>query len=330
MSKVKLNRINECFPGSSYILMLGLGFDGRCLETVKNFSTDKLSHVIGVSNAGWSDSNNKNISEFREITQGLGIILGENAVNVIEVADAVSEHIRPLLMSSADSFIIDVTSFSHELLSVLLGVMDNLKVLDKVTLLYVGATQYSFNTSSDNMWLSRGVKTIRSVLGFPGTMLPSQKLHLIMLSGFEVERAYEIIVRYEPTYLSLGIGKRNESISSSHYERNRIFSDKLNTLIKEHEVYREKVYHFEFSCIDPCQTKNDLIAHMESLPEGKERNFVVCPLNTKLSTVGATLAALAHPHIQLCYAEPIEYNTEGYASPGDEVTIVDLKSCTIY
>lgn len=33
-----------------------------------------------------------------------------------------------------------------------------------------------------------------------------------------------------------------------------------------------------------------------------------------VSTVGVVLAALEHPEIQICYAEPEEYNTDGYAS----------------
>jgi hypothetical protein len=48
-------------------------------------------------------------------------------------------------------------------------------------------------------------------------------------------------------------------------------------------------------------------------------------LNTKLSTVGVALAAIENPEIQICYAEPEEYNTDGYSKPGKEVTVISLQ-----
>ena len=56
-------------------------------------------------------------------------------------------------------------------------------------------------------WLSKGVKEIRSVLGFPGEILPSRKNHLIVLTGYEYERAKTIIDILQPYSLALGFGE---------------------------------------------------------------------------------------------------------------------------
>lgn len=324
MQKLPLKRMHEQLTGSDYILMIGLGFDPRCLETLKHFPRENATHTIGISNAGWSDFNRQSIKEFKNLLGSNGVVLGEDAKNVIAVADEISAHVQPLLQDKSQSILIDVTALSHELLAVLLGIMHALQVLDRVTLLYVGASEYSFNVPSETMWLSRGVKDIRSILGFPGTMLPSRKLHLILLAGFEVERAAEVIVRYEPASLSIGLGKREQSVSEEHHEKNKFFFDHLNEFVKEQKVYSEKVHHFEFSCVDPWLTKQQLLLHIDTLTAENDQNFVVCPLNTKLSTVGVILAALERTSIQICYPEPIEYNIEGYAKPGPDVTIINL------
>lgn len=325
MLKVLLKNIGAHFVGGDYVLMVGLGFDSRCLTALNHFPREKATQIVGISNAGWNSSNKNSIIEFSELVGTTGIVIGNNAASVMEVADELVEFISPLLECPEKALVIDITSLSHELLVVLLGILNSLQVMNRVTLLYVGAAEYSFNAPGDAVWLSRGVRSIRSVLGFPGTMLPSKKLHLVVLAGFEVERASEVIVRYEPASMSIGLGKRDQSVSDGHYDKNKLFFDRLNQFVKEQDADNQEIHHFEFSCVDPLLTKNQLLSHIDSLKALGDKNIVICPLNTKLSTVGVVLAAIEHPEIQICYAEPDEYNTEGYSKPGTEVTIVSLK-----
>ena len=46
-------------------------------------------------------------------------------------------------------------------------------------------------------------------------------------------------------------------------------------------------------------------------------NTVIAPLNTKISTIGADLAALENENIQLAYAKPNIYNVDGYSIPNE-------------
>lgn len=46
-------------------------------------------------------------------------------------------------------------------------------------------------------------------------------------------------------------------------------------------------------------------------------NLVVAPMNSKISTLGAALAARVNPDIQLCYAPAVTYNFENYSKPCD-------------
>lgn len=323
MNKTSLSELETHFSHNDYVLIIGLGFDLRCLTILRHFPMNKVNQVVGISNVGWSHFNESNITEFNQLAaEKSGVIIGNNAESVIEVADGLVEFINSLIALPEKRLVVDITSLSHELLVVLIGILDSFGVTHKTTILYIEASEYSFNTPDNAMWLSRGVKSIRSVLGFPGIMLPSKKLHLIILSGFEVERALEVILRYEPTSISIGLGDREQSISDNHHDKNKLFFDQLNVAVKEQYADALNIYKFTFSCVDPLLTKEQLLSHIDSLMDN--RNIVVCPLNTKLSTVGVVFAAIECPKIQICYAEPEEYNMRGYSIPGKNVTIVQL------
>ncbi|MDA8152972.1 MAG: hypothetical protein M0003_09725 [Acidithiobacillus sp.] len=325
MHKILLENSREYFSGDNYILLIGLGFDSRGFAALTHFPCEKCVRIIGISNVGVKSCNEESIRGFSELVGESGVVIGNDATLVMDVADELVKYFNGINCHDKE-LVIDTTALSHELLAVIIGVIHSLQFFNKVTLLYVGAAEYSFNVPGDGMWLSRGVRSIRSILGFPGEMLPSRKLHLVVLAGFEVERASEVILSYEPASLSIGLGKREQSVSDAHHDKNKIFFDKLNIFVREQGVDNPDVYCFEFSCVDPLITKSQLLSHVDELKVSDDRNIVICPLNSKLSTVGVVLAAIERPEIQICYAEPDEYNIEGYALPGNELTVVSLEN----
>ena len=78
---------------------------------------------------------------------------------------------------------------------------------------------------------------------------------------------------------------------------------------------------FKFSCSDVEKTADIL----RKITQNKEDNFLIAPLNTKLSTVAVGLVALNNPAIQVCYAIPEVYNIKNYSEPSNNVTILDMK-----
>lgn len=322
MNKMSLEKLCDHFSTENLLLMIGLGFDQRSLVALSHFPHKNTVNIAGVANVGWSDCNQDSIDKFNKITENKGLVLGEKSKSIINVADEIIGFLDENL-KLASAVVIDISSLSHELLVVMLGILHRMQILNKTALLYVGASEYSFNSPNDAVWLSRGVRSVRSILGFPGEMLPSRRLHLIILAGFEVERASELIIRCEPTSISIGIGKREQSISESHHEKNKLFFERIDQFIKSNDFDSQEVHHFDFSCVDPLSTKRQILTHIDNL-QLNDRNIVICPLNTKLSTVGVVLAALERPAIQVCYAEPEEYNIEGYCKPGNDVSVVFL------
>jgi hypothetical protein len=297
--------------------ILGLGFDRRCTVALEAIIESAPKNVVGLVNVGWQDANTSSVARFMSLTRDNGRIVGRDASNILQLADQISAEVDAL--SSDVLTVIDVTSMSHELLAILVGILNYKSRLSNIVFCYNGADRYSVNSDEDNVWLSRGVSSIRSILGYPGTQLPSKPLHLLVTVGFEVERAAEVINRYEPAALSLGVGHSSESVSAQHHKTNQFFFEHLERFLSDQDRSYQTFEKFEFSCVDPLRAKSQLQQH---LARYSEYNSVICPLNTKLSTLGAALLCLEDASIQLCYAQPIEYNTEGYASPGEWLTLV--------
>ncbi len=206
--------------------------------------------------------------------------------------------------------VIDVTTFTREALLILINALHTRrKKLSSVTAIYNVAGEMAID------WLSKGVIEVRSVLGFSGLPVPSRKLHLVILIGFETERARIIIEEYEPDLISIGSGGPEASISRAFHERNTRFVAELAS------VCGNAVEQFTVSLVDPFQTKKDIEGHVSRFPDF---NVVLAPINNKISTIGAALYGLSEPNCQLCYSAPELYNESGYSAPSEEAIVAEL------
>lgn len=321
MRNIKLTSLGNFLSEKHFILLVGIGFDQRSMCAIDNIDLNMPQITIGILNPirpGTPQTNYHSI--FLEKTKKNSELIGLNSHSLIATIDQLQERLLAPELTQLE-IVLDVTSLSHELLVAIIGLLASEELFNKTTIIYTGASDYSFNTDHSSKWLSRGVSDIRSVLGFPGMMLPSRKLHLIVMAGFEADRAIEVISRYEPTRLSIGYGSKEDSIHIEHHKKNKDFADEIESYVVENELIEEHPILFEFSCINPLKTKSALIEHIKKFPHD---NIVICAMNNKISTIGAALAALDDSRLQICYAQPQEYNIAGYAIAGDEVTVINL------
>lgn len=238
--------------------------------------------------------------------------------------DHLQEVLPGILTAGAKTVVVDSTTFTHEGLLILLRLLAScLRKVDAVHIVYTPASDYALGSEAAEKWLSRGLKDIRSVLGFPGQMIPARDLHLIVLVGFEVERARMLIDACEPDIVSLGSGGDATDPKKAHLPRN---TESLQAL----SVLYPSFLKFEFSSVDPLATEQ-VLAHQVGLFPGS--NTIIAPMNTKLSTIGAALFALKRREVQLCYAQAMTYNTPAYSSPCDfcltarlEIPLFDLRN----
>jgi len=219
-----------------------------------------------------------------------------------------------------DDIIVDITTFTHEMLLILLKLIQGYtEKLRRVTCVYTSAKDYSVGDLKERKWLSKGCREVRSVVGYPGRLVPGKPTCLVVLVGYEHERAAKMIVEMDPEQLLLGKGISAEGhlTHKSHRDPMLFFHE----LVQDMASSRGTVEGFEFSCRDPFLTAGTLLNLIE---ENAGMNHIIVPLNTKISTVATAMAAFECPAVQVCYAEPETYNFEGYSSPDEFITIFDL------
>ena len=231
----------------------------------------------------------------------------------LSTADAMLELATEIFGRPDSVSVIDVTAFRREELLILIRMLAFLaekRPIPPCTLAYVGAAGMAEG------WLSRNTTECRSVIGFAGDMKLSRPTHMVVMLGFEVERAVSLIEAYEPSKITIGIGHEDESISPELHARNKEFLATISA------VYG-KTGQFKFSLRDPEKTMLELDS---TILTDKDSNFVVAPLNNKLSTIGAGMLALRRRDIQICYASVAEYNEATYSSPREDVYLLELSA----
>lgn len=293
-----------------------LSFEPRCLCIPLNIAL-KASRVVMFRNKELQgDSILRNV-EVITMQYPSSRILDVSFKKPTELANSMAKVVEEL-SKSYDNLMIDVTTFTHESLVMLLRIVHLFHSgFKSILCVYVGADQYSPGMKAEDTWLSKGCKDVRNIIGFPGLLRPIEKTSLVILAGFEMERATRLIELIEPDRLILGNGI--DPINKNHSEKMAYFQRKFHLWQLEFKNIEHNC--FDFSCKDIEQTIQQIKNIISQRPND---NYILVPLNTKLSTIAATLVGLENRRIQLCYAIPEIYNVNNYAMPGDNVTVVDL------
>lgn len=206
------------------------------------------------------------------------------------------------------NFLIDITTFTRQTLLILIRLLRNiLNSENKIDFVYSPAKEYSVGLPEQDKWLTKGILEVNSVFGFSGIIRPSKPYHLVILMGYEVERASSLIDEYEPDKISIGFSAKDENINIEHYNLNL---ERVEALRKEFPGAES----FEFACLDIEAGKLDILNHVDKY---QGFNTVISPMNNKLSTISAGLVAFEREEVQLAIAIPALYNTENYSIPSD-------------
>jgi hypothetical protein len=230
----------------------------------------------------------------------------------------IKKTINLIIKEDIENIVIDISTFTHEMLLILLSILyENKNGFKRILYVYMGAKDYSINESLEKKWLSKGCRQIRSVIGYPGNLVPGVPICLIVLVGYEHERAAIMIEEMDPEYLILGKGlPSDDSLTNpSHKAPMLYFQEILADLLSR----RGRIQDFEFSCRD---TQAAIDAIESQINKTKDYNHIIVPLNTKISTLAVGVVALKNKNVQVCYAEPETYNFQGYSLPDEDMTLI--------
>lgn len=310
-----LNKINNHIFESIDVFICSSSFEERSFVIADSIHKESVKQALICTNQDQKKYVGKNASQLAKRFNN-SLIVNLSTDDPIKSVDSLIKAFLGSQKRKGQNILIDMTTFTHETLLVLLKIVCLYsKVNDKVQFIYNSAKSYCYNKSNDeDMWLSKGLKDKRNVLGYAGSFKPYQKLHFIVLVGYEIERAKHLIESLEPDLLSLALGRRLESINSNIYSVNKFKYENLKTIY-------DKVNEFDFSCIDPSKTRIDLLDYIDQYPN---YNVVLSPMNNKISTLGCGLAAIKKGDIQILYSRANTYNTECYSEASDNFYLFEL------
>ncbi len=201
---------------------------------------------------------------------------------------------------------VDITCFPREMLGMLLFAISLMrKRFVNVTVDYIAAPEGGYATQNKKLeksarWLSKGVREIRSIIGFPGEFSGEKEGHLIALTGHEKERMMEIVEYVEPRTLSIGSGEVGSSTTTGADEYSRRVVQGLRLRVPVPEVGR---IGFRSDAV------SDVYERLLELGlDFDKENVSLAGMNTKLSFVGAALFALHERRVRIVYAVPEKYN----------------------
>lgn len=307
---IPVNSIDKYLP-HRYALICCASFEDRCctLPTMINVSSVDKAYVVRNVDEAMKDLNFDNFSKICDKIKNISPIEAHFSVPV-EVMEKLQEIFGKLVEQHETELVIDISTFTHEVLLMILKVLYiNKNSFKSIRFVYNGASEYA-------PWLSKGCKEVRNILGYPGTFNPALKYHLIMLTGFELERATRLVELLEPDTLSIGIGK--DPIEASHQKTMENFEYDFRIWMSN--MQNMTCSQFQFS----CSSIKASVSNLENIiKEADDKNIIIVPLNTKLSTIAAGLIALRYKRIQICYAIPEVYNIS-YSTPSEHFKIVNM------
>ena len=292
------------------IFLTCISFEDRSISLLKsNFDKINKIYAFSLNNYNKTEENFKVVSDIYEEKLERVIL---DITDPIQTYKMIS-NITKFCGSTKNEIIVDITTFTHETLLIL---MQSLKKsgCTKVHYVYVGADEYSIGDSYDAKWLSKGCKEIRNVLGYAGKMIPSKQTCLVMLTGFEIERAMGAIfdLDAELVYIGNGLKESSHVTGKKHVDTMSYFRELYGSLLST----REGVKFFEFSPKDIVDVYKKLQTIIDATPN---YNHIIVPLNTKISSLAVGLYALQNRDVQVSYSLPETYNVNAYSTAGDKV-----------
>lgn len=316
MKIIPITNLSNNIDDNNNVLILSSSFESRCLTISKELKNKNFEKVIVVENKKGSELISKNGTE-------LAVSFSNSTLLKIDFDDQIAfahQLVKEIceLQNEEINVLIDITTFTHETLLVCLKTLYCNSIINKITCLYLNASEYCKNKPVEQKWLSKGAKGVHPIFRFSGMLYPSLETHLIIIVGYEYERAFEVISQIEPNSLTLIYGTTEDAIT----EKDKSANQHYLYLLKEMAFEYQNIESCIINCYDPQKTSKAL---SEIYSQYSDKNIIVIPMNNKMSTAGVFLSTIDNEDIQVCYAPAVIYNEDNYSEPGNDCYILNLK-----
>ncbi|MDE0040181.1 MAG: hypothetical protein OXU77_21865 [Gammaproteobacteria bacterium] len=321
MEKVDVLHVDELSSrqlGQFDAFVCSASYERRCLSVPCALREGEvpLGRTLVVFNGNYEDVVRLNLDTLRSLFVGTSdctIDTGDPVATAIHLHREINEICTHV--GTPRRIGVDITTFTRESLLIMLSCLwQVLEQSDEVVLFYCRALEYDSRHEGSAKWLSRGIREVRSVIGYPGNLRPSRRSHLVVLAGFEDDRALRLIAEVEPAVVSVGIPDEAGGHAADHSATADLKMRSIRRVVGD-------VREFRFNAYDPYGCFRSVGREVKRT---SGMNTILAPMNTKISTVSAGMFAMVEPDVQLCYAQAELYNLDAYSEPGKDVYVFCL------
>ena len=180
-ARTLLGKLRQALPETVDLLICSASYEKRSIVAPLALPTDAAGMILVCANEDVQGAGKAHALQLVEHFGERAVRVTLSKVNPVVIADTMMSNIREMAEDGKPlRCVVDITTFTHEALLILLKVLQiSLPPLSEVTYIYTPAKDYDPGTPTKAKWLSRGLGAVRSVLGYPGTWLPSKKVLLL-------------------------------------------------------------------------------------------------------------------------------------------------------
>ena len=253
----------------------------------------------------------KNPRRDRQLTLVMDLVKSRSLAYAITECDEASpakclksqiDALKLLCGPTKPSIVIDISVFTKRNMLMLWQWFDDINAWDRVTVVYSEPENY---VVSKYIPLTFGLESLQQIPGSPGLADCSRPVHLVLLLGYEGDRALAVYEQIQPMQTTLFVPHPPYRLDWEG--RTEEFNSDLLNLTGDHHVKR-------VDAIDPEATSGMLRATIGANDRRSQNAVVICPLGTKPQTLGVFeyIRGSCDPPAVI-YANPMRHNKSFYS-----------------
>lgn len=191
----------------------------------------------------------------------------------------------------------DITAFPRGELLTVIYYLRHLPIIDTLRILYISPNKYG-------EWLTNGYRYSMIPPFFEGPPTFEKMTALLILTGFEFDRAISLIDEIQPSFLILG-----KSSPGTSKEFDDIGDEIINKLKSTRKITKET---YKIAGNNPFRCRDTFREIIQEYSQFYD--FFVATLGTKLELLGVYLAYEENSNFRIIYPVPLIYNVGNYST----------------
>lgn len=294
-----------------FISMIGL--EDRVLGAINKIALSSVNKFVFFINDEYLEDQRVikyKADVFKLVNTDAADILKSSYDNSLKLVESFNYYMSTNAINPAElDVILDISTFNRQNLLTMLFLLRRKYGIKKVQCCYTIPEE-------TNDMLSKYAQHAATIPFFAGEQSVDKNKLLLLLAGYEYDRALYLWEKVEPSKTILGVG--NRPTDKKFYQRNITVVNEIAKSIGDHE-------RVDICADNPFDAKTNIEAIIERY--STTYNIIISPMNTKLQTLGLYLAWEKYPDTQIIYSRPEEFSewlTRGIKKSADNPKFFDL------